>query len=130
MDVGHIILGRTWLYDLDVTLYGRPNTCVLEFKGKKIRLVPRTPKDEHEVKEQVDKIKSIKDNKIKALHIIGSKEFEQEIKDEAMVFVVVAKEASFNSSIEYSPEVETILREYSDMFPEDSPNDLLPIRDI
>ena len=27
MDEGHIILGRPWIYDLDVTLHGRSNSC-------------------------------------------------------------------------------------------------------
>lgn len=76
MGVGFVILGRPWLYDLDVMLYGRSNTCVFEFKGKKIKLVPRAPKDEPEVKVQVYKGKSVKENKTKTLHIIGSKEFE------------------------------------------------------
>lgn len=31
MDVGYIILGRPWLYDLDVTLYGKPNTYAFKF---------------------------------------------------------------------------------------------------
>lgn len=80
INVRHIILRRSWLYDLDVTLYCESNTCVFEFKGKKIKLVPRAPKDELEVKEQVYK------SKTKVLHI------EQEIKDEAMVFVVAPNE--------------------------------------
>jgi len=28
MDVGDIILGRSWLYDRDVTIYGRPNSFI------------------------------------------------------------------------------------------------------
>ncbi|GFZ15816.1 hypothetical protein Acr_25g0002250 [Actinidia rufa] len=31
MDVGHIILGRPWLFDLDVTIYGRSNSCSFLF---------------------------------------------------------------------------------------------------
>ena len=31
MDVGHIILGQPWIYDLDVTLYGCSNSCF--YKG-------------------------------------------------------------------------------------------------
>jgi len=27
MDIAHIILGRSWLFDLDVTIYGRTNHC-------------------------------------------------------------------------------------------------------
>lgn len=116
MNIGCIILGWSLLYDLDVTLYGRSNTCVFKFKGKKIRPVPKAPKDEPEMKEQINKGKSIKKNKTKALHIIGSKEFKQEIKDEAVVFVVVTKEASSDSSVKHSPEVETILKEFKDGF--------------
>lgn len=38
--VGNMILSRPWLFDLNVTLYGKSNTCVFEFKGKKIKLTP------------------------------------------------------------------------------------------
>ena len=30
MNVGHVILGRPWLYDKDVTMYGRSNMCQFE----------------------------------------------------------------------------------------------------
>lgn len=32
MDVTHILLGRPWLYDLDVTNHGRENTYVFKYK--------------------------------------------------------------------------------------------------
>jgi hypothetical protein len=35
MDVGHVILGRPWLYDLDVTIFGQSNSCSFTFQGKK-----------------------------------------------------------------------------------------------
>ena len=40
IDVGHIILGRSWLYDLDVTIYGCSNFCSFIHDGKKVKLVP------------------------------------------------------------------------------------------
>jgi hypothetical protein len=40
MDVAHILLGRPWLYDLDVTNHGRENTYVFKSKGKNIILTP------------------------------------------------------------------------------------------
>lgn len=43
MDVAHILLGRPWLYDLDVTNHGRENTYVLLYKGKNIILTPAKP---------------------------------------------------------------------------------------
>ena len=33
MDVGHIILGQPWIYDLDVTLYSRSNPCSFMHNG-------------------------------------------------------------------------------------------------
>lgn len=115
MDVGHIILGRPWLYDLDVTLYDRSNTCAFEFQGKKIKLVPRQPKDNPEVKEKVEKGKNVKNNKSKSLHIIRAKE-QQEIKGEAIIFAVVSKEASFETTQLIPSEVEPILNEFKEIF--------------
>ena len=44
MDVGSIILGRPWLFDLDVRLFGKSNSCTFMYKGQKIRINPIEPK--------------------------------------------------------------------------------------
>ena len=44
MDVGYIILGRPWLFDLDVTIYGRTNQCWFVHNGKKVKIMPNQPK--------------------------------------------------------------------------------------
>jgi hypothetical protein len=54
MDVGHVILGRPWLLDLDVTIHGRSNSCSFVFKGKKIHLNPLPP--EPVVSQQAKKV--------------------------------------------------------------------------
>jgi len=46
INVGHVILGRPWLDDRDVTIYDRSNMCYFEHEGKKIKLLPREPKAE------------------------------------------------------------------------------------
>ncbi|KAF5470834.1 hypothetical protein F2P56_011322 [Juglans regia] len=46
MDVGHVILGRPWLFNLDVTIHGRSNSYSFVFNGKKIHLNPLPPKPE------------------------------------------------------------------------------------
>jgi len=38
IDAAHILLGRSWLYDLDITSLGKFNTYEFKFKGKKIVL--------------------------------------------------------------------------------------------
>ena len=40
MNVGHIILGRSWLYDLDVTIFGRSNFYSFVHNRKKVKLAP------------------------------------------------------------------------------------------
>lgn len=78
----------------------------------------------------MSKGKNVKENKSKALHIIGAKEFEQELKKDTMIFVVVFKEVSFDSAHKYPYDVEPILAEFSDIFPEDLLDELPPMRDI
>ncbi|PKA52003.1 hypothetical protein AXF42_Ash008232 [Apostasia shenzhenica] len=43
MNIAHVLLGRPWLYDRDVIHYGRSNTYVFTFKGKKVKLNPAKP---------------------------------------------------------------------------------------
>ena len=44
IDVAHISLGRPWLYDLDVTSFGRSNTYEFKFNRKRIVVQPAKPK--------------------------------------------------------------------------------------
>ncbi|MGV8000491.1 hypothetical protein PJP08_29235, partial [Mycobacterium kansasii] len=37
MDVGHVILGRPWLFDNDVTIFGHSNACTFMYNGKKMK---------------------------------------------------------------------------------------------
>ena len=38
MDVAHVLLGRPWLYDLNVTIFGKDNIYSCKYKGKNIIL--------------------------------------------------------------------------------------------
>ena len=50
----HIILGQPWLFDLDLTIYGRTNQCSFVHNGKKVKRCPinRNPQNK---KKGVDK---------------------------------------------------------------------------
>ncbi|XP_030929438.1 uncharacterized protein LOC115955455 [Quercus lobata] len=123
MDVGHIILGRPWLYDLDVTLHGRSNSCLFMFEGKKIVLNPLKPKP-------IDTSKKKKAPKAKGLNIISPKAFERVAVQESIVFVLVARELYGETREKQPEEVKTVLQEFKDVFLEELPNHLLPMRDI
>jgi len=45
------ILGWPWLYDLDVTIYGCSNFCLLVFEGKKVKIAPLRPASLPEIKQ-------------------------------------------------------------------------------
>jgi len=74
MDVSHIILGRPWLYDLDVTIYRRLNVCSFVHDGKKVKLAPVRHVSPPDTK-QPDASSSKK-----ALNLISSKSLDKESK--------------------------------------------------
>ena len=121
MDVRNIILGRPWLYDLDVTLHGRSNSCSFMFKGKKIVLLKPKP---------IDVSKKTKAPKTKGLNIISPKAFERVVVQESIVLVLVARELYGETSEEQPKEVKSVLQEFKDVFPKELPNHLPPMRDI
>ena len=123
MDVRHIILGRLWLYDLDVTLHGRSNSCSFVFEGKKIVLNPLKPKP-------LDMSKKTKVPKAKGLNIISPKEFERVAVQESIVFVLVARKLHGETREEQPEEVKSVLQEFKDVFPKELPDLLPPTRDI
>ncbi|XP_020258176.1 uncharacterized protein LOC109834550 [Asparagus officinalis] len=124
MDVGHVILGRPWLYDNDVTIYGRSNTCHFEHEGKKIKLLPSAPK----TKQPEQKPIAVKKNK--GVSLITTKEIRQEFEKGAPVMILTAREVTKESSNPLPPEVTPVITEFADVFPEDLPDKLPPMRDI
>ena len=82
MDVGHLILGRPWIYDLDVTNFGRTNICVFNFKDKKVKLHPLPPKDKTGKKESGEKAStSAPNSKTKGMHILNASEFQVDLEE-------------------------------------------------
>ena len=123
MDVGHIILGRPWFYDLVVTLHRRSKSRSFLFEGKKIVLNPLKPKP-------INMSKKTEAPKAKGLNIISPKAFERVTVQESIVFVIVARELHGKTREEQLEEVKLVLQEFKDVFPEELPDHLPPIRDI
>ncbi|XP_058087529.1 uncharacterized protein LOC131234614 [Magnolia sinica] len=129
----HIILGRPWLYDGDVTIFGRSNMYTFMHEGMKIKINPLPPKSHMDKVRDVKTSESRKDVRKsiqKSLHIINAKEFEKETEDDSTVYALMAGEVTPEVHVELPPEVTLVLEEYSDVFPEDLPDVLPPMRDI
>ena len=71
MDVAHVLLGRPWLYDLNVTNFGKDNIYSFKYKGKNIILRPSKPKGCNG-KHDISKLRE------QDFHILKCKKFERE----------------------------------------------------
>ena len=70
MDAGHVILGRPWLFDMDVTLWEKSNICTFNYEGQRIKLIPSQRRSKQE-KKPVDTRKE------KNFNLISPKEIEK-----------------------------------------------------
>ncbi|XP_026657625.2 uncharacterized protein LOC113461760 [Phoenix dactylifera] len=122
MDIGHLILGRPWLFDLDVTIFGRSNSCSFIFEGKS-KLNPLRSRT-------LDEGKKTSETKGKELHILSPFKFEWEVSSDSMVYALLVFENQLIPSSELPSEVQLILEEFSEIFSEDLPDHLPSLRDI
>ncbi|GKC08184.1 hypothetical protein Tco_0999794 [Tanacetum coccineum] len=113
MDACHLLLGRPWEYDHDITHNGRTNTYSFLFGGVKITLMPNKPKE-------------VVSKPIGTLLTLSQFEDELEIGDD--VFVLIGKKVAKDSEI--SEAMIPLLEEFSDIFPDELPDGLPPLRDI
>ena len=124
MDVAHVLLGRPWFYDLNVTNFGKDNIYSFKYKGKNIILRPAKPKvciGKRDISKLLER----------NLHILKCKQFEREEFETGMCLALVAKEVPSDSSIVDVPlEVKNLLDDFVDMVPDELPSELPPLRDI
>ena len=87
IDVAHVLLGRHWLYDLNVTNFGKDNIYSFKYKGKNIILIPAKPKGWNG-KRDISKLLE------RNLYILKCKKFERKGIGTGMCLALVAKEVS------------------------------------
>ncbi|KAK1648947.1 hypothetical protein QYE76_066752 [Lolium multiflorum] len=149
MTVCHLLLGRPWLYDRSVQHNGRANTYHLEFKGKKINLQPMSPqqivnesRQKIEVnledasidrRENCNTVSDItKSERVHSLVSLATKEDMREFSEDptAMPLVLLYRGTVLVSN-DMTPlplGVSSVLQEFGDVFPEEVPAGLPPLR--
>ena len=118
MDAFHLLLGRPWQYDREVSHNGRTNTYSFFFEGLKIVLIP--------CKQVLEKTNPTDMGKATAL--LSLEKFDEELKDAEVVYMLLGKEMVECNNI--PEEVVPLINEFSDVFPDELPDGLPPLRDI
>ncbi|KAF8093386.1 hypothetical protein N665_0383s0018 [Sinapis alba] len=122
IDVSHIILGRPWQYDREVFHNGKLNTHSFMFHGRKITLLQSPeadvplPKDHSPFKQ--------------SLIIVSKAQFEEELRESCPLYALVAMDPTPARTEAVPSSFSAIIDEFKDLFPEELPVGLPPLRDI
>ncbi|XP_071926180.1 uncharacterized protein [Coffea arabica] len=160
MQASHIILGRPWQFDRQVTFDGVTNKYSFLYNSKKVTLAPLSPKQVHEdqlklqqesekysaKKKENEKVETKKERKKaldssasevkpegKQILLIKAKKVRQLMRDEQPLLMLVSKEIAqtvHDLDTNLPLEVKSLLQEYADIFPNDVPSGLSPLRGI
>ncbi|XP_050290025.1 uncharacterized protein LOC126728205 [Quercus robur] len=150
MHTGHILLGRPWQFDRKVNHDEFKNRHSFVKDSKTITLVPLTPRQVYENQMKLKRENDLQKKKKKSEKKIESGKSERKTKKQwsfyakasdvknvfytnQPIFVLLYKEACFNTNEldESLPSVvASLLQEYEDVFPNDVPSGLPPIRGI
>ncbi|XP_074288847.1 uncharacterized protein LOC141613996 [Silene latifolia] len=122
MDACHLLLGHPWQFDWDVTHHGRSNEYTLFSDGKKVTLKPMTPK-------AIRSMYSVRGKKASLTMFVNQKVVEHVLNEGGNVYALLAINQSQPQVSEHGA-INDLLLEFNDVFPEDLPTGLPPIRGI
>ncbi|XP_056853826.1 uncharacterized protein LOC130503178, partial [Raphanus sativus] len=128
MDAGHILLGRPWQSDRRTLHDGFTNRYSFEYKGKKTVLVPLTPQEVHLDQIALKKNKATSESKKKQQANILLQPKGSSLPHLLIVFkecLNITKPAQ-----DLPSKIQFLLQEFKDVFPEEAPQGLPPIRGI
>ncbi|KAG7572494.1 Integrase catalytic core [Arabidopsis suecica] len=131
MEASHILLGRPWQSDRRIMHDGFTNRYSFDFKGRKTVLVPMTPNEVYQDQVRLEQ----KGERVKKNPNFYAKagEVKQALYSKRPMLLFVFKQA-LTSLSDLAPvlpsEMKSLLQDYQDVFPEDNPKGLPPIRGI
>ncbi|XP_074288680.1 uncharacterized protein LOC141613836 [Silene latifolia] len=121
MEACHVLLGRPWQYDRDVVHRGRSNEYELVSKGKRIIFKPMTPSEVRSM--------SAKRGRTASMTMLASeKEVNEAIVNGNQVYLMVVNDTPRNG--DKDGRLTSLLEEFKDVFPEELPAGLPPIRGV
>ena len=140
MDACSLLLGRPWEFDNDAVHHGRSNTYTLMYKGQKITLHPMTPaeiiqsdKERLALPDVAAPVATQPAIKLKNHNMLVTKSDLYDMDASAVCYALICKDALFpirDIASTLPLAVADILQAYEDVFPNELPPGLPPLRGI
>lgn len=132
MDVCHMLLGRPWQYDRDVSHNGRSNEYSFFFDNKRIVLLPTPetlPAPTRNPAPAPDQLLEGTGSSETVL-LCSATAFAEELHSEGFALALIAKQQEKQSGAPVHPAISRLLDDFADVFPAELPLGLPPLRDI
>ena len=128
MHAGHLLLGRPWQFDKETIHHGRTNVYSFRHNNKKHNLTPLSPQEVHDMQKAMDQASKVSKTNL----YITSGQVVKTLYDHTQVLLMVFKEGCFAGfEVQELPsEVHDLMERYKEVFSEDIPTGLPPIRGI
>lgn len=132
MDVSHILLGRPWQYDRDVSHSGRTNVYSFFFENRRIVLLPSQDPPPLPSQPQQRALPHLLEGTGSSDTVLfcSHAEFSKALKEEEVAFALVSVPTTTTPQTPTPPVIMSLLTEFADIFPTDLPRGLPPLRDI
>jgi len=128
MQAGHLLLGRPWQFDKDTIHHGRSNTYSFTHDNKKHSLAPLSPQEVYEMQRAMDQSGLFSKTNL----FISSSKVMKSLRQETQVLLMIFKEGCFAGfeAPDCPAEMQVLMDRYKDVFPEEIPAGLPPLRGI
>ncbi|KAG7572507.1 Integrase catalytic core [Arabidopsis suecica] len=128
MRAGHLLLGRPWQFDQATCHNGRTNHYSFTYKDRKYNLAPLSPSEVHELQIHMNKEEEVRNSSL----YLSSNDVCKTMSANGTVLLMIFKECLSTGlgDIELPAEVQAVLDQYKDIFPDEIPPGLPPIRGI
>ncbi|KAL5566157.1 hypothetical protein UlMin_029321 [Ulmus minor] len=118
MDACHVLLGRSWQFDQNVTYNGKTNTFSFTWHGREVLLLPSSNKA---TKQKIP-------GTSQAFMVISGQEMTHVLQDTSYLLALLVKElAKCRNDAQFPAEVLPLLEEFKDLTPEELPSALPPL---
>lgn len=125
----HLLLGRPWQYDRCTTHDRFANTHSFTYEGKRITLIPsQSVSDPLITATELDK--PVLPPVAKSVLFVSKSQIFEECQTADVAFMLIIKPRFLASSHDIPTPFAKLVTEFHDVFPEDLPDGLPPLRDI